>query len=181
MINRYCMAALALFATGGAATAQAPDPDTQASFVRLTGDGLAAGQPGLHAYASFRFGISRAEATRSVADLSGGVSATGVSRNCGARPLAFARVGTLTLYFRNQRFVGWSLAGPRARRPVETEWGTGIGARRHEVAGGDMETPVFRRTARGTEFDADGMHGLMSPGPRGRVTAIWAGETCRGR
>jgi hypothetical protein len=176
-------ALLALSATGGAAAAQDPasDPDRQASFVRLSGDGLTAGQPGLHAYASFRFGMSRAEATRSIADLSGGVSATGVSRACGARPLAFARFGTLRLYFRNRRFVGWSLAGPRARRPFQSEWGMGIGTPRREIDSGEGE-PVFRRTARGTEFEGDGMHGLLTGrGDRARVSALWAGVTCRGR
>src|SRR5205085_11443310 len=114
-------AVLALAATGGAAGAQ----ERQPSFVRLAGGGLTAGQPGLHPYASFEFGIRQAEATRRIAELSGGVSATGTSRACGARPLAFARFGTLTLWFRNQRFVGWSLAGPRARRPIESEWQLG--------------------------------------------------------
>jgi hypothetical protein len=105
-----------------------------------------------------------------------------VSRHCGARPLAFARVGTLTLYFRNRRFVGWSLAGPRARRPVESEWGMGIGTPRSEISSQDLADPVFRRTARGTEFDADGMHGLLTGrGARARVSALWAGVTCRGR
>ncbi len=176
-------AALALCATGGVAMAQdpAPDPDMQASFVRLSGDGLTAGIPGLHANASFRFGMSRAEATSSVGDLVGGVSATGVSRACGARPLAFTRFDTLTLYFQNQRFVGWSLAGPRARRPIESEWGVGIGTPRSEIDSADSY-PVVRQTARGTEFEGDGMHGLLSGrGPDGRVTAIWAGVTCRGR
>jgi hypothetical protein len=176
--------ALALFAAGGSAPAQAQagNPDTQPSFVRLSGGGLAAGSPGLHSNANFPFGMSRAEATRRVAALSGGVSATGMSRNCGARPLAFARVGTLTLYFRNRRFVGWSLAAPRARRPVESEWGLGIGTPRHEISSQDVGDPVFRRTARGTEFDADGMHGLLTGrGARARVSALWAGETCRAR
>jgi hypothetical protein len=176
-------ALLALSATGGGATAQAPanDPDTQASFVRLSGDGLTAGRPGLHAYASFRFGMSRAAATRRVSDLEGGVSATGVSRACGARPLAFARFGTLRLYFLNRRFVGWSLAGPRARRPFESEWGMGIGTPRSEIDSGEGE-PVFRRTARGTEFEADGMHGLLAGrGEGARISALWAGVTCRGR
>ena len=174
-------AMLALFAAVGGAPAQAQlDPDTQPSFVRLSGNGLAAGSPGLHSYAFYPFGISRAEATRRVADLSGGVSATGMSRACGARPLAFARFSTLTLYFRNRRFVGWSLAAPRAWRPVESEWGLGIGTTYRDVATGD--DAAFRQTARGTEFDADGMHGLLTGrGARARVSALWAGVTCRGR
>ena len=118
--------------------------------------------------------------TRAIGDLSGGVSATGVSRNCGARPLAFARFDTLTFYFRNQRFVGWSLAGPRAARRIESEWQLGIGSPRSDVA--EADDVAFRQTARGVEFDSDGMHGLMTGrGGRARVAAMWTGVTCRGR
>jgi hypothetical protein len=171
------LALLALTATGSAANAQA---ERQPSFVRLSPGGLAAGQPGLHSYAAFSFGMPRAQAIRRVGDLSGGVSATGISRACGAHPLAFARFDTLTLYFRNQRFVGWSLAGPRARRPVESEWQLGIGSTRGDVAEGDDVT--FRQTAGGTIFSMDGTPGRHTGrGARARVSAMWAGETCRGR
>ena len=173
---------LGLLLAGGDAAAhvQAVNPDTQPSFVRLAGGGLAAGSPGLHSYAFYGFGMRRSAVTRAIGDLSGGVSAMGISRNCGARPLAFARFRTLTVYFRNQRFVGWSLAGPRESRPVESEWQIGIGSSRSDLA--EADDAAFRPTARGTEFVSDGMHGLMTGrGGRARVAAMWAGVTCRRR
>ena len=171
---------LLLVAGGATAHAQVDNPDTQPSFVRLAGGGLAAGRPGLHSYASYGFGMRRSAVTRAIGDLTGGVSATGMSRNCGARPLAFARFGTLIVYFRNQRFVGWSLAGPRATRPIESEWQLGIGSPRSDVA--EADDVAFRPTVRGVEFDSDGMHGLMTGrGGRARVAALWAGVTCRRR
>jgi hypothetical protein len=178
------MIALATALLASAAPAQElPDPIVtreQGYRLRLLGDGLAAGQQGLHSYPVFLFGISRAEAMRRVDALIGPVSATGAGRGCGARPLGFARYGTMTLWFRGDRWVGWSLASPRAPRPIESEWGTGIGTPRGEIADSDSDEPVFRRTARGTEFHADGMDGLLGgSGPRARVTALWSGETCR--
>ena len=178
------LAAAALFAFGTPASAQ-PDPVVTAAqgyALRLMGGGLASGQRGLHSYPVFTFGISRAEAIRRVGALRGAASATGVSRNCGRRPLGFARFGTLTLFFRGERWVGWSLTGPRGRRPIDTEYDVGIGTLRGDINAMDGEDPVFRRTARGTEFETEGMQGLLSgPGPRARITAIRSGETCQGR
>jgi hypothetical protein len=176
------MALALLLAGAGPALAQ-PDPIVtreQGYRLRLMGDGLAAGQVGLHSYPVFLFGIPRSEAMQRVDGLVGPDSATGTGRGCGARPLAFARFGTPTLWFRGERWVGWSLAGPRAAPPIESEWGTGSGTVRGEIADSDADEPVFRRTARGIQFHAGGMDGLLSgPGPRARVTALWSGETCR--
>jgi hypothetical protein len=182
-MKTLCMAALAaLIAIGGPARAQ-PDPivtRAQGYELRLMGGGLASGMRGLHAYPIFEFGIPRTEAVRRVTALRGAASAAGLSPACGRHPLAFARFGTLTLYFRADRFVGWSLASPRAARPIESEWGTGIGTPRDGIGSADDDPLVVRRTARGVEFDGDGMHGLLSgPGPRARVTALWSGATCR--
>lgn len=183
-MRSLAMIALGIALLASAAPAQElPDPIVtreQGYRLRLLGGGLAAGQVGLHSYPVFLFGIPRAEAMQRVDALVGPIGATGTGRRCGARPLAFARFGTLTLWFRGGRWVGWSLAGPRAARPIESEWGTGIGTPRSELAGGDGDEPVVRPTARGLQFHADGMDGLLGgPGPRARVTALWSGETCR--
>lgn len=184
-MKRFGMLATAtLFAIGTPAAAQ-PDPVVTAAQgyeLRLMGGGLASGQRGLHSYPVFMFGIGRAEAIRRVAALRGAASAAGVSRNCGRRPVAFARFGTLTLFFRGDRWVGWSLTWPRGRRPIDTEYDVGIGTLRGDIGDADGEDPTFRRTARGTEFETEGMQGLLSgPGPRARIIAIRSGETCQGR
>ena len=176
----------ALAALSGPAFAQPGEPDPvvtarQGYELRLLGGGLAAGRRGLHSYPVFTFGISRSEALLRVAALRGRPGVAG-NRTCGGRSLNFTRFGTLTLWFRSNRWVGWSLTGPRTRPPLDTEYELGIGSARGDIDGIDGDTPVFRRTARGTEFEAQGMQGLLSgPGPRGRVTALWSGETCRGR
>lgn len=173
------LAAFAVFS--GPAQAQ-PDPVVTAAQgyqLRLLGGGLAAGKPGLHSYPVFTFGISRTEALQRVAALRGRASAAGNS-TCGAHPLNFARFGTLTLWFRNNRWVGWSLAGPAGRRPIQSEDDLGIGTTRDEIGDADRDQPVFRQTARGTEFVYDDMHGLLAGrGRQARIASLWAGTTCR--
>ena len=101
---------------------------------------------------------------------------------CAGPPLNFARFGTLTLWFRNNRWVGWSLTGPRGRQPIDTEFDLGIGTPRGGIDNMDDSPVILRRTRRGTEFEAQGMQGLLSgPGPRARIVALRAGEACAGR
>lgn len=178
------LGAAALLATSAPAAAQ-PDPIVTAAEgyqLRLMGAGLAAGRVGLHSYPVFEFGISRAEALRRVGALRGRVDATGTRRDCGAAPLDFARFGTLTLWFRGDNWVGWSLTGPPGRRPIRSEWDMGIGTPRREIDSMDGPDPFFRRTARGVEFFADHMSGrLIGQGAQARIGAMWSGETCEAR
>ena len=177
------LAALAVFASPGMAQPAQPDPVVTAAQgyqLRLLGGGLTAGRRGLHSYPVFLFGISRTEAIQRVAALRGRASGAGNS-NCGGGALNFARFGTMTLWFRNNRWVGWSLTGPAGRRPIRTEDDLGIGTPRGEIGDADRDQPVFRPTPRGTEFVFEDMHGLLAGrGRQARVAALWAGTTCRG-
>ena len=147
--------------------------------LRLLGGGLAAGQRGLHSYPVFLFGISRTEALQRVTALRGRPGAAG-NRTCGGQSLNFARFGTLTLWFRSHRWVGWSLTGPAGRRPIRSEDGLGIGTTRDGIGDADRDQPVFRPTARGTEFTLEDMRGLLAGrGRQARVAQLWSGITCR--
>ena len=87
----------------------------------------------------------------------------------------------MTLWFRSNRWVGWSLTGPAGRRPIRTEDDLGIGTPRGDIGDLDRDQPVFRPTPRGTEFTFEDMHGLLAGrGRQARVAALWAGTTCRG-
>jgi hypothetical protein len=177
------LAALAVAAGPAMAQPTPPDPVVTAAQgyeLRLLGGGLTSGRRGLHSYPVFLFGISRTEAIQRVAALRGRATAAGNSA-CGGRTLNFARFGTLTLWFRNNRWVGWSLTGPAGRRPIRTEDDLGIGSARDGIGDADTDQPVFRPTARGTEFTFEDMHGLLAGrGRQARVAALWAGTTCRG-
>ena len=176
------LAVLAAFAGPARAQPELPDPIVTAREgyeLRLIGGGLAAGRRGLHSYPVFLFGISRSEAIQRVAALRGPASAAGNS-TCGGRLLNFTRFGTMTLWFRANRWVGWSLTGPAGRRPIRSEWDLGIGTPRAEIGDADTDETVFRRTARGTEFVSDDMHGLLGGrGRQARIASLWAGTTCR--
>jgi hypothetical protein len=176
------LAALAVVAGPAMAQPTPPDPVVTAAQgyeLRLLGGGLTSGKRGLHSYPVFLFGISRTEAIQRVAALRGRAAAAGNS-TCGGRTLNFARFGSLTLWFRNNRWVGWSLTGPAGRRPIRTEDDLGIGTTRGDIGDADRDQPVFRPTARGTEFTFEDMHGLLAGrGRQARVAALWAGTTCR--
>lgn len=176
------LALLALVAGPAGAQPAQPDPVVTARDgyeLRLLGGGLAAGRRGLHSYPVFLFGISRTEALQRVTALRGRAGAAG-NRNCGGQSLNFVSFGTMTLWFRGHRWVGWSLTGPAGRRPIRTEWDLGIGTPRGGIGDADTDQPVFRQTARGTEFALDDMHGLLAGrGRQARITQLWAGITCR--
>ncbi len=180
--NWIMLAALAAFAGPAPAQPAPPEPIVTARDgyeLRLLPGGLAAGHPGLHSYPVFPFGLSRTEAITRVAALRGRAGGAG-NRSCGGRMLNFARFGTLTLWFRGNLWVGWSLAGPPGRRPIRSEWDMGIGMTRAGIDRLDGTDPVYRRTARGTEFTADEMHGrLAGRGRQARIAELWAGEVCR--
>ena len=176
------LAALAVVVGPAMAQPAQPDPVVTAAQgyqLRLLGGGLTAGRRGLHSYPVFLFGISRTEAIQRVAALRGRASAAGNS-SCGGRTLNFARFGTMTLWFRSNRWVGWSLTGPAGRRPIQTEEDVGIGTPRADIGDEDRDQPVFRQTRQGTEFTLEGMHGLLAGrGRQARIAALWAGATCR--
>lgn len=181
-MKRIWILLAAVAVTGGPALAQPADPVVTAREgyeLRLMGGGLASGQRGLHSYPVFLFGITRTEALQRVAALRGRASAAG-NRTCGGHSLNFARFGTMTLWFRSNRWVGWSLTGPAGRRPIRSEWDMGIGTPRAEIGDADADQPVFRQTARGTEFTFNDMHGrLAGRGRQARIAEMWSGETCR--
>src|SRR5262245_51993470 len=109
-MKRFSIAALAALAAGAGPASAQPEPVVtapQGYELRLMGGGLAAGQRGLHSYPVWEFGISRTEAMQRVTALRGPVSASGARRGCGPQLLDFARFGTMTLWFRGERWVGW--------------------------------------------------------------------------
>jgi hypothetical protein len=148
--------------------------------LRLSSDGLAAGMPGLHTNQSFRFGVTKAEIVAAVAQMRSWETPSEADGECGAGPMEYTRFGKLTLNSRNGLFVGWSLDGPRETEPIEEEYGLGIGTPRADIAAIDSDEVRFETTARGVEFDAGGIHGLLSSNaPDAIVTALWAGTNCQ--
>lgn len=164
----------------GNAVANSLEPESE-RVLYLAPDGLGGGSLGLHASDSHPFGLTRDEATRRVAAVLG--PPTGRARNatCARRPVELVKWGGLTLNFRDDRFVGWTLAGPNPGRPLTTEDDLGIGTRRGSLVDQDRGEAVTRNTSRGFEFDALGIKGgLSNRGRNARVTYLYAGQVCFG-
>ena len=78
----------------------------------------------------------------------------------------------ITLWFENERFIGWDAEGD-----LRTAGGVGIGSRRGEVAA----LPGFElvESTLGIEFAANGLGGILaSNAADARVTHLWGGATC---
>lgn len=163
-----------------AAAAPAPAPAPQSGLeLRLGGGGLTAGQPGLHPSNVYSFGVPRAEIVAAIAAIRGPATGEDANAECGAGPMQFTRFGTLTLNFQEGRWVGWSLAGPPASPPLQTDWDLGIGSPRAELDDGDNDQAEVSQTSLGTEFSVSDVHGLLSGnGANATVTNLWAGTDC---
>lgn len=104
----------------------------------------------------------------------------GVNADCGAGPVRYASwPDGLSLVFQDGRFAGWSLDA-RAAGALSTANGIAPGITRTQLEA--ASTATFRRTTLGTEFDAGGLYGVLDgPGPRARITDMWAGVSCVAR
>lgn len=142
--------------------------------------GLGVGAMGLHLGQFYEFGRPRALVMAMMAHMRGQPVRTGRDENCRLGPIDYADFGNVRLNFQRDRFVGWRATAGGSR--LVDEDGFGFGSPRAEVSGYEDDDVYFRRTARGTEFVLGGYHGVVSsPGPRGRVTDLWAGMICEPR
>ena len=87
--------------------------------------------------------------------------------------------GELTLYFQDDKFIGWAV-GEDASRELSTASGLGIGSTRAELESA-YSPEVFESTL-GTEFSAGEIFGILDgTGKSARVTHLWAGASCNMR
>ncbi|MGQ0559066.1 MAG: hypothetical protein ACT4OE_05700, partial [Sphingosinicella sp.] len=122
------------------------------------------------------FGTPRAAAMAGVARALGNPAEEGENGECGAGPLAFADFqGGLRLYFQNGALVGWEVDETSG---FATASGIEIGMPRRMLG---RTAPGLRvdQSTLGTEFDADGIFGLLSgPQQEATISRLWAGTTC---
>ena len=90
-----------------------------------------------------------------------------VQRECGAGVVTKARWPGVSLNFQDNRFTGWVLGAPGL--PAN---GLMVGLSR------DSLPPVeFVETTLGTEFEQNGVFGLIIPGET-EIGQLWSGTTC---
>jgi hypothetical protein len=121
-----------------------------------------------------QFGAARAEAVAALAKAFGKpASETGTNEDCGGGGLAFAQwEDSFYAWFEEDKFAGWEERGTR-----KTASGLGIGSPRADLTA--LEDLKVEQSTLGTEFEADGLGGLLDSKASGaKVTALWAGTTC---
>lgn len=103
---------------------------------------------------------------------------TGSNGECGEGAMEFVEFGGLTLWFQQDKFVGWFLEG--AKPKLTTATGAGIGSARKQVADALAISDV-PDSSLGREFTTDrgDFSGLLDgAGNAAKVTALWSGQAC---
>lgn len=97
----------------------------------------------------------------------------GTNEECGGGGLEFAAwKDEITIWFENDRFVGWDSKGK-----LKTPGGIGIGSSRADLA--TLRGLEVEESTLGIEFMAGGLSGLFaSKAPDAKVTHLWGGSTC---
>ena len=97
----------------------------------------------------------------------------GFPQECGAGPMVSARIpGSISLMFQDDLFVGWFL-GNGDLLTTDTGLWHGAPISNLTVTG----TASFSESGLGTEFESDGLYGLLSEDGT-RIEAVWTGVNC---
>lgn len=160
-------------------------PSATASLaLAVDGEGLRLFNPVNGAAQPLPFGTARALVLTALAGR--GAPDLGTQTECGAGPLDFATWrDELKLYFQAGKFTGWAIDDRAARavtapRTLTTAAGIALGSSRAELDAA-YAIEVVQSTL-GTEFTAGGLAGLLDgPGPRAKITNLWAGTSCNFR
>jgi len=162
---------LLVFLTGLWACGMVPTPKASSP------GGLATAADGLHPVGSdLQIGFGRAE-EGVVAAVSRVLGADPAQRNtnteCGAGTVTTVSwAAGLDLMFQDGNFAGWTAAKP----DFATVTGHAPGQTRDRLAGEGIE---FQTTTLGTEFETDGVFGLIEgEAADSPVVLMWAGVTC---
>ena len=170
-------------AAGGnaAAAAAAPDAGQSGVAVALDSEGLRAVEEQSGRTSLLAFGRPVDEALQSLNRLFGAnPTEDGTNEECGGGPMRIVQwANGVTILASDGIFSGWQVdeAGPT------TINGIGVGSTRAQLD--EALDPEVQESTLGTEFatgEGDSIGGLLSAdGAGGRVTTMWAGDTCHFR
>lgn len=162
----------------GEAENMAAPADAAAPLVNLAPEALSLVDPQSGRARELAFGIARAAVVTGVTAALGKPSDTGRNGECGEGAMEFVEFGGLTLWFQQNKFVGWFLEG--ATPKLTTATGAGIGSTRKQVADALAISDVADSSL-GREFATDrgNLSGLLDgAGDAAKVTALWSGQAC---
>lgn len=124
------------------------------------------------------FGAARDLTVTGVTAALGKPTERGTNGDCGEGAMDLVQFDGLTLWFQQDKFVGWSLNGAKPR--LTTATGAGIGSTRAQVADGLAISDIADSTL-GREFTTEGgsLSGLLDgASDKANVTALWSGQAC---
>lgn len=162
----------------GVAAVQVIGPaEAAASLLALDAEGLRLFNSVSGASRLIPFGTTKPDALRAIgAAQKSPVRSQGNNAECNAAYTSWNN--GLTVWFNQERFVGWSATASAA--PAATASGLRVGSSRSE-----LESAYAAKVAKstlGTEFMAGALAGLLdSDKPDAKVTHLWAGVTCLAR
>lgn len=162
---------------GNAAQAVAEQQPT-APLLNIAPGGLALIDPTSGRARQLEFGTERAFILRGVEAALGASDETGRNGECGEGAMDFAKFDGLSLWFQDDKLVGWFLDG--AVPKLTTASGAGIGSTRAQVAEALAISDV-PESSLGREFttDSGSFSGLLEgQGDAAKVTALWSGQAC---
>lgn len=165
----------------GATPNPPPPPQSDRPKLAVEGEGLRWFLPPNGSARLIPFGRPEAEVLASLERVRG-EAGKGDSPGCGSGRQRYANwADGLGLTFQGGRFVGWTLDG-RAAGALGTADNIGPGTTRATLEAAFGVPVVVRQTSLGTEWTAGAISGLLDgPGPRARITTMWAGTTCIAR
>ena len=127
-----------------------------------------------------RFTSPQARTIAAVAPVLGQPRAINEIEDCGGSgPARAADYGALVLFFQGETFIGWEQRSASDNPYIGTPGGVHTGSPRADLAAALGGNPSIEQTSLGTEFDWQGIYGLLnSDRPDARVERIWGGSNC---
>lgn len=170
-------------ATAPAANNAAADDHGEAKDaprVLLTANGLLA--DGTDA-SEIRFAAPQAQTLAAVSRTLGQPQAINEIVSCGGGEAGQAAdYGALVLFFQGGTFTGWEQRRASENPYIGTPGGVNVGSRRPDLAAALGGEPSIEKTSLGTEFDREGIYGLLANDrPDAQVDRLWGGNNCAAR
>jgi len=162
----------------GAAENMAAPADAAAPLLNLAPEALSLVDPQTGRSRELAFGAARDLTVTGATAALGKPTDTGRNGECGEGAMDFVEFGGLTLWFQQDKFVGWFIEG--AKPKLSTATGAGIGSTRKQVADALAISDITDSTL-GREFTTDDgdFSGLLDgAGDAAKVTALWSGQAC---
>lgn len=162
----------------GATKNMATPADAAGPLLNLAPDAMSLVDPQSGRARELAFGTAREVTVTGATAALGKPSDTGRNGECGEGAMEFVEFGGLTLWFQQNKFVGWFLEG--ATPKLTTATGAGIGSTRKQVADALAISDVADSSL-GREFATDrgNLSGLLDgAGDAAKVTALWSGQAC---